>query len=110
MALILGGTVGALLRYALAATWPLPHQILVATIVTVGLAFLIAAYVLATGPTTALHYAVLGLCGSAASLSAYAILTISTPMRLSLAFLTLTPTAAIGGLIGGLLAARVMAR
>ncbi len=65
---------------------------------TVGLAFLIAAYVLASGPTTVLHYAVLGLCESAASLSAYAVLTIGASMRLSLAFLTLTPAAAISRL------------
>ncbi|ADU00668.1 chromosome condensation protein CrcB [Mycolicibacterium gilvum] len=110
MALILGGAGGALLRYALATTWPHPREVLITTLLTVGLAFLIAGYVLAIGPRSVVHFAVLGVCGSAASLSAYAVLTISQSMRLSVAFLTLTPVAAIGGLICGLLAARVVAR
>ncbi len=106
----MGGTAGALVRYALATTWPLPHQLLISTIVTVGVAFLIAAYVLATGPTSLLANLVLGLCASTASLSAWAVLTISQPMRLSLAFLILTPAAAIGGLLCGLVVARAVAR
>ncbi|PRC42678.1 chromosome condensation protein CrcB [Mycobacterium sp. ITM-2017-0098] len=110
MALILGGAAGALLRYALTTTWPYPRQILMTTVLTVGVAFVIAGYLLATGPRSFLHFAVLGLCGSAASLSAYAVLTISQPMRLSLAFLTLTPVAAICGLVCGLLVARAAAR
>ena len=110
MALIVGGTAGALLRYALATTWPHPHQMLVSTVVTVGVAFTIAAFVLASGARNAAHYAVLGLCGSAASLSAWAILTISQPMKLSLAFLILTPAAAIAGLWCGLVVARALAR
>ncbi|MDG4664248.1 chromosome condensation protein CrcB [Mycobacterium sp. 236(2023)] len=110
LALIAGGTVGALLRYGLAITWPLPQQMLVSTIVTVGVAFLIAAFVLASGARTALHDVVLGVCGSAASLSAWAVLTISQPMKLSLAFLVLTPAAAIVGLLCGLVVARAVAR
>lgn len=110
LALIIGGAFGALLRYGLAATWPLPHQILVSTILTVGLSFLVGAYVLAKGPTTVLQHAVLGFCGSAASMGAYAVLTVSQPMTLSLAFLILTPAAAIAGLMCGLLAARVARR
>lgn len=80
------------------------------TVLMVGMAFLIAGFLLAIGPTSVLQFAALGVCGSAASLSAYAVLTISQPMRLSLAFLILTPVAAIGGLICGLLAARVAVR
>lgn len=110
MALVLGGSAGALLRYALATTWPQPRDVLVTTVLTVGLASVVAGYLLATGPKSVLHFAALGLCGSAASLSAYAVLTISQPMRLSLAFLILTPAAAIGGLVCGLFAARVAAR
>ncbi len=110
LALIVGGTVGALLRYALATTWPLPHQMLVSTVVTVGVAFMIAAYLLATNSTSLLANLILGLCASAASLSAWAVLTISQPMRLSLAFLVLTPAAAVGGLLCGLVVTRAVAR
>lgn len=110
LALIVGGTVGALVRYALATTWPLPHQMLVSTILTVGLAFMVAVYLLATNSTSIVASLVLGVCASAASLSAWAILTISQPMRLSLAFLVLTPAAAVGGLLCGLVVARAVAR
>ena len=110
VALILGGSAGALLRYALTTTWPLPHEILVTTILTVALAFVVSGYLLATGPASALHFALLGVCGSAASLSTYAVLTVSQPPRLSIAFLTLTPAAAIGGLLCGLLVARASAQ
>lgn len=110
VALIVGGSAGALLRYALTTTWPHPHQILMTTVLMVGMAFLISAFVLASGPTTVLSNVVLGLCASAASLSVYAVLTISASMRLSLAFLILTPAAAIAGLMCGLLVARVRSR
>ena len=110
LALIMGGTVGALVRYAVATTWPKPQHMLIPTLVTVLVAFLVAAFVLATGPRNSLHYLILGVCGGVASLSAWAVLTISTPMRLSLAFLTLTPAAAITGLLCGLVVARAVAR
>ena len=106
----MGGAAGALLRYATATTWPLPHQLLVSTTVTAGVAFMVAGYLLATASTSPLRAGVLGLCGSAASLSAYAVLTVSQPPRLSVAFLVATPAVAIGGLLCGLLAARVAAR
>ncbi|WP_234788782.1 chromosome condensation protein CrcB [Mycolicibacterium iranicum] len=110
MALIVGGTVGALLRYALATTWPHPHQMLVSTVLTVGAAFTIAAFVLATNSASLFANLILGFCASAASLSAWAVLTISQPMKLSLAFLIATPAAAIGGLLCGLAVARAVAR
>jgi fluoride ion exporter CrcB/FEX len=110
VALIIGGAVGALLRYALATTWPQPDELLLSTTVTAGLAFLVAGYLLASGPTSALHFVALGLCGSVASLSAYAVLTVGQQPWLSIAFLTLTPAAAIGGLLCGLAAARVAER
>ncbi|STZ42281.1 CrcB-like protein [Mycolicibacterium gilvum] len=106
----MGGTAGALVRYAVTATWPTPREMLVSTVVTVFVAFVVAAYVLAHGPKSPLQFAVLGLCGSVASLSAWAVLTISTTMKISLAVLTLTPTAAVAGLVCGLLCARVAAR
>ncbi len=90
--------------------WPLPHQLLVSTTVTAGVAFMVAGFLLATRSTSALRAGVLGLCGSAASMSAYAVLTVSQPPRLSIAFLVGTPVVAMGGLLCGLLAARVTAR
>ena len=110
LALIVGGTVGALVRYAVATTWPKPQHMLIPTLVAVLVAFLVAAFVFATGPRSSLQYLILGVCGGVASLSAWAVLTISTPMRLSLAFLTLTPAAAITGLLCGLVVARAVAR
>ncbi|MFB1295248.1 chromosome condensation protein CrcB [Mycobacterium sp. pW049] len=110
MALIVGGTAGALLRYALATTWPHPHQVFVSTVLTVGVAFTIAVYLLAANSTSLFASLVLGVCASAASLSAWAVLTISAPMKLSLAFLILTPTAAVGGVLCGLAVARAVAR
>ncbi|MGQ9350952.1 chromosome condensation protein CrcB [Mycolicibacterium gilvum] len=110
MALVVGGTAGALVRYAVTTTWPSPREMLVSTVVTVFVAFLVAAYVLAYGPKSPFHFAVLGLCGSVASLSAWAVLTISTTMKISLAVLTLTPAAAMAGLVCGLLVARASAR
>lgn len=110
VALILGGSIGAIIRYALATTWPHPHQMLMTTVLTVGLAFVVSGYLLATGPTSVLHHVLLGVCFSAASLSAYAVLTISAPMRLSLAFLIATPAAAIAGVMCGLLLARARTR
>ncbi|MDW5612036.1 chromosome condensation protein CrcB [Mycolicibacterium sp. D5.8-2] len=109
-ALVIGGALGALIRYALAQAWPQPKQLLISTIVTVGLAFLVATYLMAVGVTSALHSVAVGVCASAASLSAYAVATVSQPPRLSIAFLTLTPAAAIGGLLCGLVAARLVAR
>jgi fluoride ion exporter CrcB/FEX len=109
-ALVVGGALGALIRFALAQAWPQPKQMLISTIVTVGLAFLLATYLMAVGVTSALHSVAVGVCAGAASLSAYAVLTVSQPPRLSIAFLTLTPAAAIGGLLCGLVAARVVAR
>jgi fluoride exporter len=110
LALIAGGMVGALLRYALATTWPHPHQILVSTVLTSGVAFMIAAFLMASASISVLRDIVMGLCASAASLSAWAVLTISQPMRLSLAFLIGTPTAAVCGLMCGLAVARALAR
>ncbi|MDA2895452.1 chromosome condensation protein CrcB [Mycolicibacterium sp. BiH015] len=110
LALTAGGAVGAVLRYALSTTWPLPHQVLISTVATVGFAFLIATFVLASGATSTLHAVVLGLCGSAASLSAWAVLTIDAPMRLSLAFLVVTPAMAVVGVLCGLVMARALAR
>lgn len=109
-ALVVGGALGALIRYALAQAWPQPKQLLISTTVTVGLAFLVATYLMAVGVTSALHSVAVGVCTGAASLSAYAVLTVSQPPKLSIAFLTLTPAAAIGGLLCGLAAARVVAR
>ena len=109
-ALVVGGAFGAVLRFALAQAWPQPKQLLISTTVTVGLAFLVAAYLMAVGLTSALHSLAVGVCVSAASLSAYAVLTVSQPPKLSIAFLTLTQAAAIGGLLCGLAAARVVAR
>ncbi|PQP51212.1 chromosome condensation protein CrcB [Mycolicibacterium austroafricanum] len=109
-ALVVGGALGALIRYALAQAWPQPKQLLISTTVTVGLAFLVATYLMAVGVTSALHSVAVGVCASAASLSAYAVLTVSQPPKLSIAFLTLTPAAAIGGLLCGLAAARLVAR
>ncbi|CAN3127786.1 Chromosome condensation protein CrcB [Mycobacterium sp. smrl_JER01] len=109
-ALALGGAGGALIRFALSEAWPRPHQLLVCTLVTVGLAFLVATVVLASGRTSALRAVVLGGCASAASLSVYAVLTVSQPPLLSIAFLTLTPLAAIAGLLAGLGWARKVAR
>ncbi|QZT58447.1 chromosome condensation protein CrcB [Mycolicibacterium austroafricanum] len=108
--LVVGGALGAVLRFALAQAWPQPKQLLISTTVTVGLAFLVATYLMAVGVTSALHSVAVGVCSGAASLSAYAVLTVSQPPKLSIAFLTLTPAAAIGGLLCGLVAARVVAR
>ncbi|WP_275572232.1 chromosome condensation protein CrcB [Mycolicibacterium vanbaalenii] len=109
-ALVVGGAFGAVLRFALAQAWPQPKQLLISTIVTVGLAFLVATYLLAVGVTSALHSLAVGVCTGAASLSAYAVLTVSQPPKLSIAFLTVTPAAAVGGLLCGLVVARVVAR
>lgn len=109
-ALILGGAVGAVIRFAAADAWPQPHQQLLSTTVTVGVAFTVATFVVAWGVTGPVPSFVLGVCASAASLSAYAVLTVSQPALLSIAFLTLTPAAATVGLLLGLLAVRAVAR
>lgn len=83
---------------------------LVSTLMTVGIAFTIAAYLMATNTASFLANLILGFCASAASLSAWAVLTISAPMRLSLAFLIGTPVAAVCGVLCGLVVARAMAR
>lgn len=110
MALIVGGTLGALIRFSLASAWPQPQQILISTTLTAAVAFMIAGYLVATGFKSVVHYLLFGLCASAASLSAWAILTIDQTMRLSLAFLLLVPAAAIAGLVCGLAVARAVAR
>lgn len=109
-ALVVGGTIGALIRYGMATWWPLPHHVLISTTVTVGCSFLIASYLLAAGSFSATRSVVLGVCASAASMSAWAVLTISQPMKLSLEFLVGTPAAAVGGLICGLAVARAVSR
>lgn len=110
LALIVGGTAGSLVRYAVTTTWPSPREMLVSTVASAFIAFLVAACVLAHGAKSPLHFVLLGLCGSVASLSAWAVLTISTTMKISLAVLTLTPAAAMAGLVCGLLVARASAR
>lgn len=91
-------------------TWPLPRHVFVSTTVTAAVAFMVAGFLVSVGVTTALRAAVFGMCASAASLSAWAVLTISQPPKLSIAFLIGTPAAAVAGLLCGLLAARVVAR
>lgn len=108
--MVAGGAVGALIRYAAAQAWPQPPQMLISTTVTVGLAFAVAGFLMTRAATSVLPGFVLGVCAGAASLSAWAVLTVSQPPLLSIAFLTLTPAAAIGGLALGLLTARVVAR
>ncbi|MBI5340268.1 MAG: chromosome condensation protein CrcB [Mycolicibacterium rufum] len=109
-ALVAGGTVGALVRYAMATAWPLPRHVFVSMTVTAAVAFMVAGFLVAVGLTSALRVAVFGACASAASLSAWAVLTISQPPKLSIAFLIGTPAAAVIGLLCGLLAARVVAQ
>lgn len=77
---------------------------------TAAIAFAVAGFLVSTGLTSALRVAVFGMCASAASLSAWAVLTISQPPKLSIAFLIGTPAAAVVGLLCGLLAAGVVAR
>ena len=101
---------GALVRYATATAWPLPRHVFVSTTVTAAVAFMVAGFLVAVGLTSALRVAVFGACASAASLSAWAVLTISQPPKLSIAFLIGTPAAAVIGLLCGLLAARVVAQ
>lgn len=107
---MVGGTVGALVRYATTTTWPLPRHVFLSTTVTAAVAFMVAGFLVAVGLTSALRVAVFGACASAASLSAWAVLTISQPPKLSIAFLIGTPAAAVAGLLCGLMAARMVAR
>lgn len=101
---------GALVRYAMATAWPLPRHVFVSMTVTAAVAFMVAGFLVAVGLTSALRVAVFGACASAASLSAWAVLTITQPPKLSIAFLIGTPAAAVIGLLCGLLAARVVAQ
>jgi len=110
VALVAGGTVGALVRYAVATTWPYPRQMWVSTTVIAAVAFLIAGFLVSIGLTSALRVGIVGMCAAAASLSAWAVLTISQPPKLSIAFLLGTPAAAAIGLFCGLLIARVVSR
>ena len=98
------------MRYSAATTWPQPRHLFVSTTVTAAVAFAVAAFLVSTGLTSAVRAAVFGMCTSAASLSAWAALTISQPPRLSIAFLIGTPAAAVIGLLCGLSAARLVAR
>lgn len=110
VALVVGGTAGALLRYATATAWPQPKQLWVSTTVTAAVASAVAGFIVASGAMSTVRAAVFGLCASAASLSAWSVLTIGQPPKLSLAFLIGVPAAALAGLLCGLLAARVAAR
>lgn len=110
IAVILGGAVGAVLRYGLAELWPHPRHMLVSTVTITACAFLVAGFLLTAGPLTTMRAALLGLCASAASLSAWAVLTVSQTPLLSAAFLTMTPMAALVGLAAGLLLARALVR
>ena len=73
-------------------------------------AFLVAGFLVSVGLTSAVRVGIVGMCAAAASLSAWAVLTISQPPKLSIAFLLGTPAAAIAGLFCGLLMARVVSR
>ncbi|MEH3138868.1 MAG: chromosome condensation protein CrcB [Mycobacterium kyogaense] len=109
-ALVVGGAAGALVRYATATAWPLPKQLWVSTTVTAAVAFAVAGFIVASGTMSTMRAVVFGMCSSAASLSAWSVLTISQPPKLSIAFLVGVPAAALAGLLCGLLAARVAAR
>ncbi|MBX7450620.1 chromosome condensation protein CrcB [Mycolicibacterium sp. 3033] len=110
VALVIGGTAGALVRYGTATAWPQPSQLWVSTSVTAAVAFAVAGFIVASGAMSTARAVLFGLCSSAVSLSAWSVLTISQPPRLSLAFLIGVPAAALAGLLCGLLAARVAAR
>lgn len=98
------------MRYAVATTWPRPTQLWASTTVTAAIAFAVAGFIVASGAMSTVRAVLFGLCASSASLSAWSVLTISQPPKLSLAFLIGVPAAALGGLLCGLLAARVAAR
>ena len=99
-----------MLRYGLWSVSSRPVLVLASTVAVTAVAFLVAAFLLTTGPLTTARAALFGLCASAASLSAWAVLTIDQTPLMSAAFLTLTPAAAVVGLGVGLLLARSVAR
>ena len=82
-ALVVGGTAGALLRYGMTTAWPLPRHVFVSTTVTAAVAFMVAGFLVSVGVTTAVRATVFGFCASAASLSAWAVLTISQPREIA---------------------------
>lgn len=88
----------------------MPQGLLISTTVTTALAFAVASFLVTTGLKSALHYLLFGVCASAASLSAWAVVTVDQPIRLSAAFLVATPASAVAGIACGLAVARAVAR
>jgi fluoride exporter len=105
---VAGGAVGAVLRYVMSTTWPSPHQVLLATVLTAATAFLIVGFLLGASDSRVARALVATTCGAAASLSAYSIIGVGQTPWLAAAFLLLTPAAALAALVVGLLLARTV--
>lgn len=97
-----GGAVGALIRYSTSTFLPEPRQVLVSTLVTAFVAMAFAGAALAVRLPRPVLVLLLAVCGTAASLSAVAIITVGQTPWLALSFFLLTPIAALAGLFAGL--------
>lgn len=99
-----GGAIGALVRYAISTHWPEPRQVLIATLVTTAVAMAVIGFVVVGRLPSAVLALILTACGTVASLSAVAVIAVGQTPWLALAFLALTPVAALTGLTIGLVA------
>jgi CrcB protein len=105
-AVVIGGAIGAVLRYLMSKTWPSPHQVLVCTVLTATAAFLVVGFLLGVSDSRVARALAVTMCGAAASLSAYSIIGIGQTPRLAAAFLVLTPAAALTALVAGMFLSR----
>jgi fluoride ion exporter CrcB/FEX len=103
---VLGGAIGAMIRYAMSQTWPSPRQVLLCTVLTAAAGFLIVGLLLGVTNSRIVRALTVTLCGAAASLSAYSIIGVGQTPWLAAAFLVLTPAAALIALVAGMLLAR----
>jgi CrcB protein len=87
----------------MSTAWPHPAQVLLSTLITAAVAFAIVGVVIGIGPARRARAFVAGLCGAAASLSAYSIIGVGQTPFLAAAFLILTPICAFAGLLAGIL-------
>jgi CrcB protein len=98
---VVGGVAGTILRFTMIMVWASEVEVFVSTLLVVGLAGALLGTLASSVEHQQVQAVLVGLVGSAASLSVVALVAISSTPLLCAAYLVAVPAAAIGGLALG---------
>lgn len=98
---VVGGVAGTILRFTMIMVWASEVEVFVSTLLVVGLAGALLGTLASSVEHQQVRAVLVGLVGSAASLSVVALVAISSTPLLCAAYLVAVPAAAIGGLALG---------